>query len=196
MSFTANQVSLASWDTVDPEIEFCWQRTLLRPKIDTLTRPPALSLRHFSERCILLSLFLSGPCPDLRDGGFDSNKVYCWKTVVPAESAYLGIMQTEASQSGLCLRNIHFWTFTNRDASNDHFHYWLVCQLVFLIDWSIQCLFFKWLILSEHQSNTQRYSIYNHIKQRKAENSHIWESGTSTGLECLLEKWLKQWINY
>lgn len=36
LSFTVNKVSLASWDTTRPEIEFCWHRTVLGLKIDAM----------------------------------------------------------------------------------------------------------------------------------------------------------------
>lgn len=32
------------------------------------------------------------------------------------------------------------------------------------------------------------YSVYSHIRQRKAANLHVWEAGTTESLEFLVEK--------
>lgn len=43
--------------------------------------------------------------------------------------------------------------------------------------------------LPDQQSKTERYSIYYHVRQRKASNPHIWGAGTSRWFGFWLEKW-------
>lgn len=84
MSFTTNQVSTASWDTLDPEIEFCWPRKLLWPKINMLSLGLLLETKS-----IFQSAAFCFPCAclaDLRDRSFDCSKVCSWKTALPAQS--------------------------------------------------------------------------------------------------------------
>lgn len=49
--------------------------------------------------------------------------------------------------------------------------------------------FFKCLLSSGQLSKTQRYSVYNGIKQRKEANFHIWEAESRECLGILLVKW-------
>lgn len=74
-----------------------------------------------------------------------------------------------------------FQFFVSTAASNDFFHYWLTC-LVFsqLIDklfslWNAHHQNPRWGL---YKPQTQRYSIHNDIKQRKADNPHFWEAET------------------
>lgn len=48
----------------------------------------------------------------------------------------------------------------------------------------VQADSFKYVVLSDKQSKTQRHSIYKDMKQRKAENSHTLE-----WMPFFLDKW-------
>lgn len=53
---------------------------------------------------------------------------------------------------------------------------------------SAQSNVFRLLALSDQQSKTPKYFIYNDMKQRKAGNIHICEAGNSNLLPLLLVK--------
>lgn len=51
----------------------------------------------------------------------------------------------------------------------------------------VQSDIFRCLVLSDQWSNTQKYSVYNHIKQINAVNTHNGEAGTREWWQILLK---------
>lgn len=83
-----------------------------------------------------------------------------------------------------------------RAATKHYFYCGSICSLFPpLIDCllSEMVLLWKCLVLSDRQSKSQRYSVYDDIKQREAANMFIGEAETSECLTIFLEKWLKRW---